>query len=175
MTVPAVDERITWPQWLEVLDYIAQTWPRARESFLALDYAGELAEVTTLRAWHKLLHDAGYTDAQVYAAVMRYAATDKQNAWPPEGPVIARYARDIAIEDRAEAARRAQPAPEPNPVGAQSFAQRHGFANITEYRKSRCASQNHYGLGTDATCRGCNDLPPMSVVMEHTAYGNATT
>lgn len=163
---------LTWPEWLEVVAQIGTIWPQTKTTTLAKDAAGDYVEMDTLRAWHGLVKD--HPQDVVYGAVFRYATTDPKNEWPPNGSTIARMAREISAENYAEAKRRALPPPgrDDGPiVDARTFSQRHGFADFKAYRKDRCKSQRHYGQGDDDTCRACNDLPPMSAVLEQAANG----
>lgn len=162
---------LTWAEWLEVLDDITDTWPQTKTTTLARDAAGDFVDMDTIRAWHKLVAD--HPQDVVFGAVFRYATTDPKNEWPPQGPTIARLCREIAAENFAMAQRTAPALPTrtETPVDGRTFAQRQGFANLREYAKSRCKSQRHYNLGTDETCRMCNNLPPLADVLAQTAAG----
>lgn len=152
--------RLPWPEWLEVLDEMSRIWPQTRTGILARDYGDNYVEMDTLRAWHRLLFD--FPAEVVYGALFRYAETDPRNEWPPNGPTLARIAREISIEVFAESQRRALPSPDDSgsPVGARTFSERQGFPDFASYRRARCRSQRHYDAGTDDTCRICHGLPP---------------
>lgn len=161
--------KLTWAEWAEVLEDVANTWPQTKTAILARDAAGDFVEIVVLRKWHHLVSD--YPQDVVFGAVFRYATTDPKCEWPPQGPTIARLCREIAAENFAAAKRDmpALPASTETPVDGRTFAQRQGFANLREYAKHRCSTQRHYGLGDDGTCRMCNGLPPLHEVMARTA------
>lgn len=165
---------MTWDEWNQALDEIKDQWPVAAQGdgYLSTDYAGEYARLDTLRAWYKLVKD--FTLTQVLSAIFRYATTDEENQWPPQGPTIARLARDIAAEDQAREARERAALPPPadeNPVDGLTWAKRNGFGSIWDAVKARCVKVGHHGDQTTETCRLCNGLPPISAVMAKAANG----
>lgn len=166
-----MSEELTWQEFQDLLGDIANTWPSARDSLLAVGDDGSFVMADTHRIWYDML--SGYPYGDLLAAVYRYAGEHDRSEFYPQGPTILHYVGIVQAQDRARAkveADRQLPPPDPNAMTLRQYLDKHGWKTWKDLAKAQCERRDHGGLGS-RVCPMCNDRPPLSVGMAETAAG----